>query len=278
MGLELSKNYSLRLRQPWGTLYSVRITGITAIDDASRYSDFDILGQFFEPKKLGFATYLNSVTDVRIFVCNKITSTDPVTLDKKAILIPESMIDYSSVTEMVPCKSFRVVSNHIVRRYDGPIEERNAQMALTADLKKQMINVKELVAEQVDFVIDEEHEVLYDKPIMDQLDSHREDIQNKHEQYLVQLERDREAERLQLIADQAAARQAKAEYEAMRAILNDKIAEADALISEQRIARDGLNGTRTIVIGIMQRIRAGNYIPEQLPTFDEIYQEVLNGL
>lgn len=277
MILNVSEYYQFKLRLPWDQQFRVRVTGTTTIEDADRYSDFDVKGKFFDEKKIGVASYLAAVTGITIYVVNKIISIDPVTIEEKPILIPESLIDASSVVRLLSCKSFRLVSNDIVRFYDGPIEENEEQTKLLQQLNTQAREVDDLISERVEFVVENEREVIYDEDILQKMTEVREAELLKRGQMVISLARDRENEQNQLILDQRTAKEAKRDYDAQKTILLQKIAEAEAIRATNQQLNDGLNGVKSIIIEIMQRIRSGTYQPSELPSFEELYNQVLNG-
>jgi len=157
--IEMGKNYALFLLPLYGgTKNNVRVIGKTTIDNVSRnQDDYNIYQTYFEPIGLGLTTYYTAIQEsTDIYICNPITSLEPLAISRVKVFIPATLIDMNTSSEYVEVNNLNFHIYPIIKRFTSIDEKDNFS---TEIIKKIKGKLKEL---NVFSALDSEVELSYD--------------------------------------------------------------------------------------------------------------------
>lgn len=148
--IELSKVYGLKLLNLYGgTKYNCIVIGSTNIDNvANNENDYNIYDTFFKPVGLGLTSYYTAIqSSTTIYICKKVDSMEPLTINDEKIFIPETLIDKGNSVEYVECTNFNFNIYPIIRRFTGENEREAYITEISTKLKtllKRLIDFSQL--------------------------------------------------------------------------------------------------------------------------------------
>lgn len=277
--IEVGKNYSVILKKPHdslGIVLDLKITGTTTYEDFQRNCDYDIRGKLFTPLGIGIETYLRKVQGVTLYLCSEVSSLNPYECEEKAThVIPASIIDYSKTREYILCRNYSLTLLDIIKPVEGlgTMKEMFDEMtgSTKADSRANRIygGVEHGVTSSFeDFLQLKEDWEVYESKRSREFEIAREakvKSKNKYEKSLQDLyDMKRNLKNLTEIKDT----QLKA--------IQGRVTEYNVKFVELENYRNNLESIKNIMTIMINEIRSGEIDPSELPTFDELYEQVKN--
>jgi hypothetical protein len=157
--VEMGKNYALYLLPLYGgNKNNVTVIGKTNIDNVvNNQDDYNIYKTYFEPLGYGLTTYYTAIQqDTEIYICNPITSLEPLTISSEKIFIPATLIDMNNSSEYVEVNNLNFGIYPIIKRFSST----DARDKYTIEI---VDRIKAKLRELIDFsALDSEVTVSYD--------------------------------------------------------------------------------------------------------------------
>lgn len=272
------KYYHISLVSPYSIAgeYDVYVSAIARKATLHLYGDFDIRNTFFTPAGIGIRRYLETVKDdTDIFICHKISSTEPITVDEKDFtFIPTTIIDYNNIKEYITATRFQLNIEGIRRRFNNDEEKSNFLNKLENDIVH-TLNKETILANDILSISDsqKDHLVLEESIIKEEQerDAYIKSRENAITDKL-KAESDRELEYYKKVKD----------LNAKEAVYNENIANINTLISQAEISKNIGSNFLANVNDLMTKIRelynqfdryAKNY-GYPIPEWDNLFRMV----
>lgn len=118
--ISFSKIYGIKILDLYGgEVHNCIVIGTTNIDNVSNNEDnYNIYETYFQPIGLGLTSYYTAIkNDTVIYICKKVDSLEPLTINDEKFFIPATLIDYENSIEYVECTNFNFNIYPVIRRF-----------------------------------------------------------------------------------------------------------------------------------------------------------------
>ena len=278
--LKVQSYYHIKLANPWlDKEYNVRITGIANINTLTELDPTaNIKKEFFNNYNIPISKYLLLITNsTLIYVCQSIKEYDPVVIDEdNKVFIPETLIDYSETFEYIEAKRYDFDVSTGVKSFNSILDENDFLESATELIRKSVNNIDHFVADSLSVRV-HTTDVLTTQDKLDDIETERSRIVDNKNMALKQNKDNIEAKERNLYRKTKEAERSYKKYEDAREQIVSQMNSINALQALNEQENFNLTKIKNNMIEIINKIRDGEYSPESFPTFDELYDEVVNG-
>jgi hypothetical protein len=282
MALKINENYHVELQARWGKSYEVKIDGMISPSSVEELSPTtDLKKEFFDDYGIGISTYLLLLSNsTKVYICREIVSFDPYETndnDTQRIFIPESLIDNVKTYEYVLAKRYVFEVNTGIKRYKNILVEDQFFKDIRSKISEKVRSINDFIADNVStdaIGVD----VLVTGDYLDKIEALRKEMIDNRLSFSIQKQNSYEDDQRSLYEQLVRTKEAERKYEDQRVLLISQLED----ITNQITQNDHINSILTRVKDIMRemlaKLKTGQILPDDIPTFDDLYSQVENEL
>jgi hypothetical protein len=282
MGLLVNELYHIELQPRWGKTYDIQITGTISPDSLKEANTtVDIKKEFFDDYGIGISTYLLLITEnTPIYIGRPIISYDPYEIDSsnvKQVYIPESLINFVRTYNYVLAKRYTFEVSAGVKRYKNILVEDQYYKDMRVKVAKALHTIEDLVADNLSTDITAT-EVLTTSTYLDTLDKDRQELLDKYKALSIQKQNNYEDEQRALYEQIIKTKRAETTYEEQKQHLLSQLNGISNIMAQNNEMNNILLRVKDIMREMIGKLKSGQMLPDDIPTFDNLYDEVAKEL
>jgi hypothetical protein len=282
MALELNKQYHIVLYPTWGLSYDLLIIGIVNQKTIANFDKAaDIKKIFFDDYNLGINTYLRLITSsTAIYIAYPITSLDPIETqrsDDKRVFLPESLIDFTKTYEYVSAKKYDFDISSGVKKFKNTLAENEFVKEIKVKIRKIINTMDEFIVDTIS-VEASSTEVLTTESYLKQLEKEKNELINLRNLSILQRETNLADNQLALYEQIHKEQEAQRKYEEQKIDLLQKLNNITAQEHQNTIINNILFKIKEVMREMISQIKSGRIEPENIPSFDELYEQIQREL
>lgn len=278
--LDVQSYYHIELVSPWtDKVYDVLITGIASRSTVSELDQSaNLKKEFFTEYNLGISKYLLLITDSTvIYTAKAIKQYEPEEVnDEKSFFIPSSLIDYTKTYKYTNAKRYEFNIKAGLVKFDNVLAEDEFIKAVSNSIRKKFEDIEAFASDNLSIQA-LSTDVISTNEKLTSLESARKKAVDLKNQSAKQYQENIESMERNLYSKTIEMEKSKTEYEAQRVALLSQISEVNLLQSKNEQENLRLNKVKTVMIEMINRIKNGEFLPENFPDFQTIYDMVVNG-
>jgi hypothetical protein len=278
MGLLVNELYHVELQPRWAKSYDVQIIGTispSSLNDLN--SAIDIKKEFFDDYGIGISTYLLLITNnTPIYIGRPIISYDPYEIDDKEdkqVYIPESLINFVRTYNYVLAKRYTFEVSAGVKRYKNILVEDQYYKDMRVKITKALHTIEDLIADNLSTDISST-DVLTTNNYLDALDKDRNDIIDKYKAMGIQKQNNYEDEQRALYEQIIKTKKAETKYEEQKQHLLSQLNNISNIMAQNTELNNILLRVKDVMREMIGKLKAGQMMPDDIPSFDNLYDEV----
>lgn len=279
--LDVKSFYHIELYDTWNDKkMDGVITGIVAPSNLNSIDPtFNLRTEYFVNYGLGISDYYRYISDSTIiYIVNPITSFDPKEYDESAnYFIPDSLVDYTKTYKYSEARRYNFTINTGVKKFDTVIDENDFFNESISKIIETIGDIDLFIADTVSADISYV-DVLTTEGSLSSIENERlRLVENKNNAIKENaINREEQIDRLYKSIDEQ--RKSEKEYREAKYNIETQL----SLINEMRVENENnraiLNEVRQIMIEMISRIQSGELLPENFPSFEELYNQVEEDL
>jgi hypothetical protein len=282
MGLLVNELYHIELQPRWGKTYDIQIIGTISPDSLKEANTtVDIKKEFFDDYGIGISTYLLLITEnTPIYMGRPIISYDPYEIDSsnvKQVYIPESLINFVRTYNYVLAKRYTFEVSAGVKRYKNILVEDQYYKDMRVKIAKALRTIEDLVADNLSTDITAT-EVLTTSKYLDTLDKDRKELVDKYKALSIQKQNNYEDEQRALYEQIIKTKTAETKYEEQKQHLLSQLNGISNIMAQNNEMNNILLRVKDIMREMIGKLKSGQMLPDDIPTFDNLYDEVAKEL
>jgi hypothetical protein len=278
MSLNIGANYHIELQPRWAKKYDVKIDGMAspgAIEELSPATD--LKKEFFDDYGIAISTYLLLLNQSTvIYICVPVISLDPYVLsdnESEKIYVSETLIDFVKTYQYVLAKKYNFLIYTGIKRYKNVLVEDQFFNDIRAKITKRLKTIEDFVADNITTEASS-IDVAVTNEYLDELDSIRQSLIDSYKAFNLQKQNNYEDEHRNLYEQIAKASAAEKRYEERRQLLASQLTEVSKQYAENTHINNILIRSKEIMTDMMAKIKSGQILPDDIPTFGELYEQV----
>lgn len=278
--LDVQSYYHIELVSPWtDKIYDVLITGIASRSTVSELDQSaNLKKEFFTEYNLGISKYLLLITDSTvIYTAKAIKQYEPKEVDdEKSFFIPSSLIDYTKTHKYTDAKRYEFNIKAGLVKFDSVLAEDVFIKTVSNSIRKKFEDIEAFASDNLSIQALSTDVISTNEELVS-LESARKKAIDLKNQSSKQYQENIESMERNLYSKTVEMEKSKSEYETQRVALLSQINEVNLLQSKNEQENIRLNKVKTVMIEMINRIKNGEFLPENFPDFQTIYDMVVNG-
>jgi hypothetical protein len=278
MPLNIGENYHIELQPRWGKSYDVKIDGMaspSAIEEISPATD--LKKDFFDDYGIPISTYLLLLNkSTTVYICVPVTSFDPYTIsenESEKIFIPETLIDQVRTYQYILAKRYNFLVYTGIKRYKNVLVEDQFFNDIKSKIIKRLKTIEDFVADNITAEATGV-DVIVTNDYLNDMDTLRQSLVDSYKAFNLQKQNNFEDEHRNLYEQIANATVAEKKYEERRLQLANQLIEVSNQYAENTHINSILSSAKEIMREMMDKLKSGQLLPDDIPTFDELYEKV----
>jgi hypothetical protein len=277
-GLKINSNYHIELQARWARNYDVKIEGTVSPSALQELSPItDLKKEFFDDYGLSISMYLLLLSkSTVVYICRAITSFDPYEInnnDNDRIFIPESLIDTVRTYEYVLAKRYIFEVSTGVKKFKNILEEDQFFKDMRKKISEKMKSIDDFIADNISTDVSGV-EVIVTNEYLIKLENLRNELIDDYKIFALQKRNSYEDDQRHLYEQIQKTKEAEIRYEEQRRLLNSHLEDLSNQIAQNTHINNILLGSKDVMMEMMNKLKSGQILPDDMPTFDELYDQV----
>jgi hypothetical protein len=282
MALKINQNYHIELQAKWDKSYDVRIDGTISPSSVQELSPTtDLKKEFFDDYGISISSYLLLLSSSTVvYICREIVSFDPYEVngnDTQRVFIPESLINNVKTYEYILAKRYVFEVNTGVKRYKNILVEDQFFKDIRNKLSEKVKTIEDFIIDNISTDI-KGIDILVTGDYLDKLDVLRKEAIDDRRIFGIQKQNNYEDDQRSLYEQLMRSKEAEKKYEEQRELLMGQLESITNQITQNNHINSILSRVKDIMMEMMAKLKSGQILPDDIPTFDDLYSQVESEL